>query len=339
MRLAGVSAPISPTSLAPPTAPMPAAPKRVREPLRLAIEAMATRFELVLPEVPASVAGRARLTAAGEAALDEVRAVDARWSLFRRDSFLNHLVANAHRTPVRLDEDDFELLDAAARVHAASGGAFDPCAAPLLGEGFGRPRHVADAARTTFADLELDATQRTVRSRAPGFALDLGGIAKGHALDRAARVLQECGVRAALLHGGTSAVVALGSPEAATAHPGPCGWRVRLGSAPGAPVVTLCDAVLALSAVDGRRDTSGRGHVVDPRPGTRAQHVEHTSESAVVVPLDRDPAAAALGDALATALLVTGAAIAPTAFPAAAQALRPRVGGWTSVAGPVMFGS
>ena len=43
-------------------------------------------------------------------------------------------------------------------------------------------------------------------------ALDLGGVAKGHALDEAANVLQEHGVNCALIHGGTSSVVAIGNP-------------------------------------------------------------------------------------------------------------------------------
>lgn len=291
--------------------------------LRLALEAMGTRFELVLPEVPRNAAGEAQLRAAGEAALTEVRAVEARWSLFRRDSFLSHLTRAAGVGPVRLDEDDYELLATARRVFELSGGAFDPCIAPRMARaGFARPDEVARAARGTFADVALDARARTVRFGVPGLALDLGGIAKGHALDRAARVLDECGVRTALLHGGTSAVVALGAP-----------WRVALGADAAAPIATLRDAVLAISALDGRRNARGAGHVLDPRAAADVQHVRLTEASAIALGRDADEAPAAFADALATALLVTGTPLSLNDAGNVTQAHRPRGGAWRVAAG------
>jgi len=285
----------------------------------LALAAMATRFELVLPEVPRDRAASARLRAVGEAALDELRAVEARWSLFRRDSFLQHLLAAAPTAPVRLDVDDCELFDAAARVFRASGGAFDPCVAPAVAAaGFERPATVHAAVRGTFADVELDSERGTVRFARAGLALDFGGIAKGHALDRAARVLREGGVRAALLHGGTSAVVALGAPADAAA------WSVQLGAAVDAPRLTLCDQGLALSASASQRSASGRGHVLDPRAPARELSVR---AAAVRIALADDPAALAVADATATALLVTGA---PLPLDACEQHLADGDGAWRS---------
>jgi thiamine biosynthesis lipoprotein len=49
--------------------------------------------------------------------------------------------------------------------------------------------------------------------------LDLGGIAKGYAVDRAADIMRADGVTAALISSGTSSIYALGSP------PGEHGWR------------------------------------------------------------------------------------------------------------------
>ena len=256
--------------------------------LRLGLAAMGTRFELVLPGTSPA------LRAAGEAALDEVREADGRWSLFRRDSFLAHLQRSAGGDPVSLDEDDFELLEASQRVFAASEGAFDPCVAPLLARaGFARPRATQEAARGTFASVELDRGARAVRLAA-GLALDLGGIAKGHALDRAIRALREAGVEQALLHGGTSAVVGLGC--APDGQP----WRVSIGSDPGAPVAELVDAALAVSAGAGQTSSNGTTHVVDPATGQGAGDV---LAAAVAVSLDVDDAACALADGLATALL------------------------------------
>lgn len=325
------------------------------EPLCLALAAMGTRFELVLPEVPSSAVAAARLFAAGEAALDEVRAAEARWTCFRRDSFLAHVVATAHAAPVRLDEDDYELFDAARRVFELSGGAFDPCVAARWATAqlaSATHRRSNDAAPGgTFADVELDAGSRTVRFRAPGLALDFGGIAKGHALDRAARALQEFGVCTALLHGGTSTVCALGSPRealstgSARSTPPYAGWRVLLGAAEDAPEAHLVDAALAVSAALGHRGSRDTAHVVDPRratgqsaaPARTAAARVPMEASAIALALRADPAPLAFADALATALLVTGTALAPEALAPVTQATKPRGAPWRVVAGPPLI--
>jgi thiamine biosynthesis lipoprotein ApbE len=312
-------------------------------PLCLALAAMGTRFELVLPEVPRGASGIRRLRAVGEAALDEVRDADARWTRFRRDSFLAHVVATAGALPVRLDEDAYELFDAARRVFELSGGAFDPCvAAQQTSATVRRARERAPAG--TYADVELDAGARTVRFRAPGLALDLGGIAKGHALDRATRVLVEAGVRTALLHGGTSAVCALGSPhEALASHSSAAssvdqGWRVQLGAGEDAPEVRLVDSGLAVSAAQGHRNSRAVKHVIDTRRGAAssraARHDTALEASAVHLALAADPAPLAFADALATALLVTGEALAPARLAAVTQLTKPRNAPWSAVAGP-----
>ncbi|MEZ6016322.1 MAG: FAD:protein FMN transferase [Planctomycetota bacterium] len=298
-------------------------------PICLALDAMATRFELVLPDVPADSAAAARLRAAGEAALEEVRLTEERWSLFRRDSFLAHIMRAAHTTPVRLDEDDWDLFGAAQRAFELSGGAFDPCLAPqMAGAGFARPVAIARAQPGTFADVALDARARTVSLRRPGLALDFGGVAKGHALDRAARALADAGVRSALLHGGTSAVLALGGP-----------FRVLLGGEEDAPEAPLADAVLAVSAHHGRRTDAGASHVLDPRrpPGVPDAGDVKMSAAAIALAYDADPAPSALADALSTALLVHGAPLAPEALPHVTQALKPHGAPWRIAAGPPLI--
>ena len=71
-------------------------------PLRLAVGAMGTRFELVL------LAGRGDLRAAGEAAIDEIETWHRRLSRFAPDSLVSHINREAARAPVRLDRDPFE---------------------------------------------------------------------------------------------------------------------------------------------------------------------------------------------------------------------------------------
>jgi thiamine biosynthesis lipoprotein len=247
---------------------------------------MGTRFEIVLDG-----ADPGALRAAGEEALAEIDDCDRRLSRFRSDSLLAHL----HRATdwVALDADTFALFATCAAVHECSGGAFDPTVAPLM-DALGFFGEGSDLSRAREAvgwgEVELDADTQSVRLARPDLRLDLGAIGKGHGLDLAARVLREAGVTRALLHGGTSTAIVIGAPSGAV------GWRVAIGSETDAPVVTLCDCALAVSASDGRSSANGAGHVLDPRTATPAT----TRRAAVIAD------SATLADAWATALLVTG---------------------------------
>ena len=160
---------------------------------------MGTRFELVI------AAGAGDLRAAGEAAVEEIEEWHRRLSRFAPDSLLSHVNRTAAASAVRLDAETFTLVDEALAVWRASGGAFDPTIAPLMAtHGFaGSAAGAGDLVDA--AAVELDAGAWTIRFTRPGVTLDLGGIAKGHALDQAARVLREAGVTAAVAVTGPSA--------------------------------------------------------------------------------------------------------------------------------------
>jgi thiamine biosynthesis lipoprotein len=281
---------------------------------------MATRFELVLHgDNPVA------LRAAGEEALDEIEALEARLSLFRPSSEIAHLNARAAQGPVRVTPAVFALLQHAQRLHQESGGAFDITIAPLVRcwgfmDGSGhlpQPSELAEARACVGVSLvQLDASDLTVRFVRPGVMLDLGAIGKGYAIERAAEVLREAGVTSALLHGGTSSVQALGHP------PDEEFWKIAierptpgLGNRPVTvwgkqpepfagllATVPLRDEAMSVSAVWGKCFQAGGrtyGHVLDPRTG---QPVTGMALAAVVLP------SATETDALSTALLTLGLA-------------------------------
>jgi thiamine biosynthesis lipoprotein len=296
--------------------------------VRLALQAMATRFELVLQGEDA-----VRLRAAGEEALSEVRRLEARLSFYRPTSEVSRLNARAAHEPVRVTPALFGLLREARRLYDATGGAFDVTVAPLMRcWGFVNdtghlpdPAALAEArSRTGMHLVTLDEHERTVRFGRPGVLVDLGGIGKGYAIDEAVLLLREAGITRAFLHGGTSTVYALGRPADADA------WKVALPhpnaqhpnaqhpdaqhpdaqhSDTGEPgtgdllaVVPLEDEALSVSAVSGKAFTvAGKtyGHVLDPREG---RPVMGAVLAAVVTP------SATAADALSTALLVEGPA-------------------------------
>jgi thiamine biosynthesis lipoprotein len=142
--------------------------------------------------------------------------------------------------------------------------------------------------------VELDPRRRTIRFGDPCTVIDLGGIAKGHALDAAATIVREAGVDRALLHGGTSTAIAIGAP------PGQEGWRIALRADTFERAVILRDLALSVSAPHGRtvvRDGKRLGHVIDPRTGAPATRAVFAT---VVGPSARR------ADAWSTALLVRG---------------------------------
>jgi thiamine biosynthesis lipoprotein len=222
---------------------------------------MGTRFELVLHgEDPVA------LRAIGEAALEEIEGCHQRFSRFDEASLVSHLRRRADRRPVPLDADTFALFEDALAVWQGSDGAFDPTVP--AGE---------------MGALVLDRRARTIACDRPGVQLDLGAIAKGHALDLAAKVLRAHGVTSAFLHGGTSSSIGIGTPPEGE-------WRVAIG--PDA-VVSLRDQALSVSAV-----WDGNPHpILDPR--TR-RPVAEPRRVAVVGP------GARLADAWSTAALVLG---------------------------------
>lgn len=308
-------------------------------PVTLARHAMATRFELVLHG-----GDEAALRAAGEEALDEIARLEDELSYFRATSQIFRLNQAAAQRPVRVSPWLFRLLQHARQLSEESAGTFDPTVAPLMRcWGFytreGRvPEPAALAAARACVGMnlvELNEADSTVRFARPGVQLDLGSIGKGYAVERAGELLREAGVTSALLHGGTSTILALGTPPDAP------GWKIALDHPeppaprppqqppppPHAPrtthYVSLRDESLSVSAVWGKSFTAADrsyGHVIDPRTGAPTQGA---LLAAVVLP------SATESDALSTMLLTRGAEGL-----AALQARRPGLRALVAAPGP-----
>ena len=141
----------------------------------------------------------------------------------------------------------------------------------------------------------LDEATRSVRFTTPGVELSFGAVGKGWALDRVFAALGERGVRRALVSAGGSSQRAWGAAA----------WELSLE--PRRREIArlfLRDAALATSASGEQHfEAEGRryGHVLDPRTGWPAEGVQSAS---VVAP------GAAVADALSTAILVAGPALA-----------------------------
>jgi thiamine biosynthesis lipoprotein len=273
---------------------------------RFAGPTMGTAWRLTLAGegLDAALAGRAR--AAVAAALD---GVDRRMSMFRADSELRRLNRHSAAAPLRLSAELFAVLAAAQQAAELTAGSFDVTVAPLVRAwGFGPERRrslpsasVVQAERSAvgYRALQLDPATGSARKAHGGVQADLGGIAKGYGVDRAALALEALGIENYLLEAGGEVRVrgrnAAGTP-----------WQVgieRPDAMPQRPyfVLPLAAGAIATSGDyriffehDGRRYS----HEIDP---SRAAPIDHSLASVTVVADDCMRA-----DALATGLIVMG---------------------------------
>jgi len=215
------------------------------------------------------------LPAIVDSAFDEVDRIDRLMSHYKPESPLSRLNRAAAAGPVVVDPELFDFLALALRYSRESDGAFDITVGPLMKawgffRGGGRVPSEAELAalraRVGYRHVILDPAAHTVRFDTPGVELDLGGIAKGYAVDRAVAVLREADVPAALVSAGGSTIYGLGAP------PGGESWRVEVQDPidPGkvALAVRLKDRALSVSGSAERsfeRDGVRYSHIMDPR--------------------------------------------------------------------------
>ncbi|HEX2540124.1 MAG TPA: FAD:protein FMN transferase [Caldimonas sp.] len=157
--------------------------------------------------------------AQGEAAIDavmaEMRRIDRAMSPHKDDSELSRINRDAEHGPVALSEEMCALLGRAQEFARLTDGAFDITYAAVGRLYDYRRRTRPDAAALERAraavgwqKLELDARAGTVRFAVPGMCIDLGGFAKGHAVDNAAAILRGLDIRHAnVAAGGDSRVI------------------------------------------------------------------------------------------------------------------------------------
>jgi thiamine biosynthesis lipoprotein len=272
------------------------APEQERAAFTFETMGTVARCDLELPEGLSTGQAQALV----EATYQEVNAVFSTWS---PDSELSHLNRAPADSAVSLSPWLGQCLREAERLREISRGAFDPTAEPLMRLwGFYRrqgrlPAAAAlDSARALMGGYVLG-PEGTVTKHAAGTHFDLGGIAKGFAVDQAMARLQQAGVKNGLVDLGGN-LFCLGGAAGRT------DWRVGVRDPLNRDryfgTVSVTDLALATSGsyerfvtIDGRR----YGHIMNPATGHPAEGVLGVT---VLAP------SAQLADGLSTALFVAG---------------------------------
>ncbi len=260
---------------------------------------MGTVLEITLVTADGEPARRALAESFAEA--ERLEALFTTWD---PESELSRLNRAAGGDPRAVSADLARLLGLAREYGELTRGSFDVTVGPLV-------ELWAEAARRNAlpSPAELGAARSRVGYQhirvldgpraalaEPGVAVNLGGVAKGYAVDRLRAILARYGIENALLNFGQSSTWAVGRPA-----DGP-GWRL-LARGPGEDflgVLTLEDRALSVSGSLGQWvEIAGRryGHVLDPRTGEPLPQ----RRQAMVVARD-----ATLAEALSKAVLVLG---------------------------------
>jgi FAD:protein FMN transferase len=253
--------------------------------------AMGTMFDVLVYHHSREEADRA----VGRA-LDHITRLDRVMSHFDADSDLRALIRAGRSEATRVDPDLYEVIRASLDFSRRSGGRFDVTIGPLV-KAYRAAREQArdpSAAEIAAAQacmghhrIELVPPDR-IRLHGDCLEIDLGGIGKGYAVDRALALLRDAGIHQALVNAGGSSIGAIGAP------PGRAGWPVLLGEETDRRRVALLRD-RALSTSQQSAASAPAGEVIDPHAGTPAP-----SSAAVSV---FAPTATA-SDALATTLVM-----------------------------------
>ncbi|HMM54867.1 MAG TPA: FAD:protein FMN transferase [Candidatus Desulfobacillus sp.] len=267
-----------------------------------------TRVEVSVWGEPAARAGEALSAVLAE--FDRLHRMLHAWQPSELTA-LNRAIAGGERD-IPVSAELAAILRDAQAIAARSDGLFDPAIGGMVALwGFHAdeyrpvlPDPVALAAlvraKPRMADLTIEGDRVSSRNRA--VQLDLGGYAKGYALDRAAAILRGLGVKNALINIGGN-VMALGDK-------GGTPWRVGIqhprAAAPLASVELGDGEAIGTSGdyqryfeLDGRRYC----HLIDPRSGRPAEGTQ-----AVTVLIPRREGAGALSDAASKPLFIAGEA-------------------------------
>jgi len=289
------------------------------------VEVVEVHFAMSTPvRIAARGSAEAPVRAAVRAAFAEIRRLEDILSTFDPGSDASRVNRSSGGEPVAVAAELAELLGRSRSLSLRTGGAFSVLVGPLVetwraAVATGRtpePAQIERALALARPDLvTIDGLR--VRMAATGMRIDLGGIAKGFAADRALDRLRTKGASAAIVDLGGSSIAAFGD-----AGDGESGWPVAIPNAEPADagdpwsggVLRLRDGALSTSATYGRSlvPGSGRGHIVDPRTGRLLE-----ADAMAIV---RHPAATD-AEALSKALLILGDEAAPVLRAADAEGL------------------
>ena len=248
-------------------------------PARIAVEGKAMGTHITLAAYTTDVLDEPALRDKLGKALAEIRRLEGLMTTWREDSELSRVNAAAGQGAVAVSAETLRVIEKSVWMSARSEGVFDITFEAMHGlwkfdqdlEEKIPDRRAVDAARKLidWKKIRIDPEARTVKLERPRMRMSLGGIAKGYAVDAAARVLREEGLAAFFVQAGGDLFVQGRKPDGSAFRVGVRDPRGR----------DQTDWFAMLEVVDHAFSTAGdyeRGfikggkryhHIIDPRTG------------------------------------------------------------------------
>ena len=222
-----------------------------------------------------------------DAAIAEVRRIEAKYSRYRDDSVTTAINRSAGGAAISIDAETASLLDFAAELHAHSEGVFDLTSGVLrrawdFKTGRIPSQPALDQLLTRVGWSKVEWNSPTLRLRAE-MEIDFGGIGKEYAADRASAIVVDLGAQCGLVNLG-------GDVRVIGPHADGQAWRIAVQDPRGEPGATIAYMNVSYGAMATSGDYeryfvhNGRrySHLLDPRTGWP---VEHWRSVSVVAPL------------------------------------------------------
>jgi thiamine biosynthesis lipoprotein len=230
-------------------------------------------------------------------AFTRIDVLEQSMSDYRADSELNQLSGSTKWQPVSADL--HKVLRFSRKLAKQSRGAFDPTVGPLTKlwrrafrqQAFPEQEDILAArTRVKWKGLKISKRRPKVRLRRPDMRLDLGGVAKGYALDVVGAMLREAGFPAFLIDGGGDLLLG-------DAPLGENGWVVNIEGSPSSSKLHNI-AIVTSGNTYKYLDWEGvrYSHLIDPRTGLGTTNEKQVTVTGPV---------AMIADGLASALCVT----------------------------------
>ena len=235
--------------------------------------------------------------------MDEMRRIDQDMSPWIETSELYVINAKAAEQPVKISEELFNLIERSLKLSELSNGAFDITFASIGFEyDYRQSKKPSDEEiqknldRINYHHIKLDKQAQTIAFDKQGVRIDLGGIAKGHAVDNGIRILRQCGISRALVSaGGDSRII--GDKGG---RPWMTGIRDPRDKSKSAIVIPLSDTAVSTSGDYERyfiQDGVRYHHILSPKTG---KSVDSTRSVTILGP------DATTTDGLSTTIFVLG---------------------------------
>ncbi|MBL7215327.1 MAG: FAD:protein FMN transferase [Phycisphaerae bacterium] len=242
-----------------------------------------------------------------DAAFEKIDAIEQCMSDYDPNSLLSKVNQQAFRQPVAINDELMTVLCASMECYCLSGGAFDITVGPVVqlwrqakkNDAAPTPKQLEQARQAVGCqNLFIDTEGQTVQFAKEGMFLDLGGIGKGYAVDRAVEILRTAGLKGGMVDIGGN-LRCFGTPANGAEH-----WLIGLQDPANDENILLKlkmdDRAVATSG-DYRRfvvlDGQKHSHIINPATADSAQSL---SSVTIIAPT------AMAADALSTTVTVLG---------------------------------